>query len=161
MSTYSNVMVWPATSASPAPAATVEPAKSQSAIASGIALILTEAPPLAEPMTFDGTPDVSHLYGVRQTSRGVLFVQPGHAGQAMAVAGDFNHWSSRSHPMRYNESMRVFEALIPLPPGTFQYRLVIDGEWVADGHNGHQQLNSYGEPNSVITVTEAEYCKSV
>lgn len=94
--------------------------------------------------------DQSHLFGVRRTSRGWLFVQPIGEARAISIAGEFNGWSPDSHPMRRNEDAGVFERIIELPPGPHQYRLVVDGRWVADPHNPDQLLNTYGEPISLI-----------
>lgn len=99
--------------------------------------------------------DVAHLLGVRQTSRGVLFVQPANTARSICIAGEFNQWSPSALPMRLNDELGVFEAIVELKPGRYQYRLVMDGDWVADPHNRNQQLNSYGEPNSVVIVSEA------
>jgi hypothetical protein len=96
--------------------------------------------------------DQSHLFGVRRTSRGWLFLQPIGEARAISIAGEFNGWSPDSHPMRRNEDAGVFERIIELPPGPHQYRLVIDGRWVADPHNPDQLLNTYGEPISLIDV---------
>ena len=70
----------------------------------------------------------------------------------MCVAGSFNGWSPDSHPMRRNDDACVFERVIELPPGRHQYRLVIDGRWVADPYNPDQLVNTYGEPISLIEV---------
>lgn len=96
------------------------------------------------------------LLGMRVTSQGVLFVQPAGAGSSLAIAGDFNGWSATSHPMRYNPQLNVFEACIPLPPGRFQYRLVVDGRWTPDPHNPHAEPNPFGDHNSVILVPSLE-----
>lgn len=93
-----------------------------------------------------------HLLGVRPTSTGVFFVQPAVNTDSIAIAGDFNNWSPTANPMRRNDHLSVFEALIPIAPGRHQYRLVIDGVWRADPYNPHQQRNDYGEPNSVVLV---------
>jgi len=95
---------------------------------------------------------IEHLYGVRQTSAGVLFVQPAGAGRDIAVAGEFNNWSPTAHPLRRNDAVGVFEAVIPIAAGRYQYRLVIDGVWQADPYNPHQQHNDFGEPNSIVVV---------
>lgn len=92
------------------------------------------------------------LAGVRITSQGVLFVQSMKAGQHLAIAGEFNGWSPSAHPMRRNEQLGVFEACIPLPPGRFQYRLVVDGRWITDPHNPTLQPNPFGDANSVVEV---------
>lgn len=98
------------------------------------------------------TASVRRLLGARATTSGVLFVQPLSAGRTLAVAGDFNNWSSTAHPMRANEQLGVFEVCIALPPGAHQYRLVADGRWVSDPHNPNQKVNPFGEPNSLIVV---------
>lgn len=92
------------------------------------------------------------LLGVRHTSQGVLFVQPASAGRTLAIAGDFNRWSPDATPMRLNQTMGVFEAVVPLPPGRFQYRVVVDGRWIPDTHNPDLEPNPFGEANSVIRV---------
>lgn len=95
---------------------------------------------------------VDHLFGVRQISRGVLFVQPGDCGRHVCVAGDFNDWSATATPMRRNMDLGVHEAVVPLSPGRYQYRLVIDGRWLPDSHNELRQINHYGELNSMVEV---------
>jgi chromosome partitioning protein len=106
----------------------------------------------------DQTPQaetVRALYGVRETRSGLLFVQPLSLGNWVAVAGEFNQWSSTSHRMRRNESMGVFEMCIPLPPGRHLYRLVVDGQWTVDPFNEHAETNPFGELNSVVEVAAA------
>lgn len=98
--------------------------------------------------------DVSKLYGARVTGQGVLFVQPGEAGMRISIAGDFNNWSTTAHIMRFNPDVRVHEALIQLPPGQYQYRIVVDGTWRADPYNAHFVADSHGRTNSVIDVEE-------
>ncbi|MFN0010609.1 MAG: AAA family ATPase [Phycisphaerales bacterium] len=93
------------------------------------------------------------LMGVRHTSQGVLFVQPLSAGKVLAIAGDFNRWSPEATPMRLNPALGVYEAVVPLPPGRFQYRIVADGLWITDVYNPDLEPNPFGEANSVIDVT--------
>jgi chromosome partitioning protein len=119
-----------------------------------------QVPPLVDEIrgSADAAPskDVEHLYGVRQTSQGVLFVQPASQCRSVSVAGDFNHWSSTANPLRYNQQLEVYQAIIPIPPGHHQYRLIVDGRWQADQYNPNRVLNAYGEPNSVLDVEERQ-----
>jgi hypothetical protein len=46
----------------------------------------------------------------------------------------------------------VDEATVPLPPGRYQYRLVVDGRWEADPHNDERETNEHGELHNVFTV---------
>jgi chromosome partitioning protein len=95
--------------------------------------------------------------GVYQDEEGVWFVQPASAGRAISVAGEFNGWSPEASPMRLNRELGVFEACLPLRPGAVQYRLVIDGAWVADPFNPLVATNPYGEANSVVVVRERRW----
>lgn len=95
---------------------------------------------------------LTHIYGARSTSRGVLFVQPAEGVRSICVAGDFNGWSPSTTPLRFNPALNIFEAMVPLSRGRHHYRLVIDGRWLSDSHNPNTQSNAYGEPNSVVEV---------
>jgi hypothetical protein len=39
-----------------------------------------------------------------------------------------------------------------LAPGTYQYRFLIDDEWVADQNNSNQVNNPFGGKNSIIKI---------
>jgi chromosome partitioning protein len=118
---------------------------------------LDPTPPIAG--TFGGPVAASRqlsvgreLLGARQTDQGVLFVQPLSAGRQIAVAGDFNGWSTRATRMTADTALGVHQACVHLPPGRHRYRLVIDGRWTADPHNGVIEPNEFGETNSVVVV---------
>jgi hypothetical protein len=91
-----------------------------------------------------------HLYGIRNTASGTLFVQPLSVGLRVAVAGDFTGWMPI--PMKRNDQLGVHELCLPLPAGRRQYRIVIDGRWTADPFNDHSEPNPFGELNSIFTV---------
>jgi len=96
---------------------------------------------------------LDRLYGARETSQGVLFIHPGAPGSSICIAGAFNNWTPARTPLRYNDQMGVHEAVVPLPPGSHEYRIVVDGRWIADPFNDDAVTNPYGERNSVIVVT--------
>ncbi len=113
--------------------------------------VIEEAKPTAD---FESThARLSRVFGVTETSGGVLFVQPAPADSDISVAGDFNNWSPRSHPLRFNPSLGVFEARVDLPAGRNEYRLVVNGHWMPDPYNRNTTTNPFGEQNSVIVVT--------
>ncbi|MEM9882359.1 MAG: AAA family ATPase [Planctomycetota bacterium] len=105
---------------------------------------------------------LAKLYGVRHTSRGVLFVQPaaaeaaGHDGPAdavnLAIAGDFNNWNPSQTPMTRDENLGVWRACVNVPPGRYRYRLVRNGQWVQDPFNRTVESNPFGELNNIIEI---------
>ncbi len=111
---------------------------------------------LGTPGTVPSTVSNSPAYGVQPTEHGVRFVQPGGAHCSIVVAGDFNHWSTAANPLRYSPQLGVHHAIVDIPPGRYQYRLVINGVWQADPYNANVQLNEYGEHNSVLVVGQAK-----
>jgi len=102
--------------------------------------------------TTSGGSGVVRLYGVRQTSHGVLFVHPGAPGMHVGVAGSFNNWSPSSAPMRYNADLGAFELILPLAPGRYEYRLVVDGRWQVDPYNSRRTVNQFGGENNYFEV---------
>ena len=96
---------------------------------------------------------VRHLFGVRQSSTGVLFVQPGTVGQRVEVASEFNGWDPSSSRMSYNETLGVYELHVKLPKGaSYQYKLVVDGTWVLDPYNPDLVDNGMGGRNNRLSI---------
>lgn len=100
--------------------------------------------------------DLSRVFGVRETSQGVLFVQPGGPYMTVCIAGDHNGWSATQTPMRYNPHLGVHERLLKLPAGVFRYRLVVNGQWITDPYNPRIQQSRDGGLESVVIVEHEE-----
>lgn len=96
---------------------------------------------------------LARAFGVRPTHQGTLFVQPARNGTCrVAIAGDFNNWSPTATPLQRHEKLDVFQACVPLPPGRYCYRLVVDGTWRQDPYNTYVEANPFGELNNVVEV---------
>ena len=95
---------------------------------------------------------VKHLFGIRKTSKGVLFVQPKSIGTRIEIAGDFNGWKPDMTSMTRNEAVGVFEKHLILPKGRYAYKLVIDGKWCLDPYNPDRAENGLGGRNNIIRV---------
>jgi chromosome partitioning protein len=91
-------------------------------------------------------------YGAHPTPRGVRFMQPGGPEVSICVAGDFNFWSAKSTPLRYDPKVGSHMAVVEIPPGVYQYRLVVNGTWRADPYNAQRRLNEYQEQSSLLIV---------
>jgi chromosome partitioning protein len=91
---------------------------------------------------------VRHLFGVRRSSTGVLFVQPGSIGTSVEIAGDFNGWDPSGTRMSFNEALGVYELHLKMVPGAYSYKLVVDGKWVLDAYNPDLVDNGMGGRNN-------------
>lgn len=71
------------------------------------------------------------------------------------IAGDFNGWvpdkDVRSLVQAEGEQ-RVWTKILNLPPGTYHYRYVVDGEWREDPANPQAAPGPVGGRNSVLVV---------
>ncbi|QNN22604.1 AAA family ATPase [Planctomycetales bacterium ZRK34] len=93
------------------------------------------------------------LYGASVTTQGTLFVQPHSDGaKRLCIAGDFNEWSSVATPLQFNRKLNVWQTCVPLPPGRYRYRLVVDGKWSSDPYNRYVETNPFGELNNIVEV---------
>lgn len=73
--------------------------------------------------------------------------------QAVFIAGTFNEWRSDATPMIPLGEGRWVKELVLLP-GRYEYRYVVDGEWVSDPLVPEQIPNPHGGHNSVLVVSE-------
>jgi len=70
---------------------------------------------------------------------------------AVAIAGTFNDWRPEATPMVLLGDGRWCKDLV-LPPGIYEYRLVVDGEWMPDPLGQATAPNPFGGLNSVLKV---------
>lgn len=71
----------------------------------------------------------------------------------ISVAGTFNDWRPGATPMIPLGAGRWIKALA-LPPGTYEYRLVVDGAWLPDPRAKETVANPFGGLNSVLRVPD-------
>ncbi|MCK4276820.1 MAG: isoamylase early set domain-containing protein [Phycisphaerae bacterium] len=72
----------------------------------------------------------------------------GGAKRAQLV-GDFNGWNTQTMRKQKNGG---FAATVSLPAGSYEYRFILDGQWMQDPDNGALAMNPYGGFNSVAVV---------
>ena len=95
---------------------------------------------------------VAHLLGVRPVTGGALFIQPASVGSVVQIAGSFNAWNPAHSPLKLNEELGIFELHCKLPAGSYEYKLVVDGQWVLDPHNPTSIKNGIGSQNNIVRV---------
>ena len=95
--------------------------------------------------------------------------QPEHAGahlvlvrfdfthptaRCVCVAGTFNDWQAETKPMHPMDGGRWLKDTA-LPPGTYEYCLVVDGQWMPDPRARETVPNPFGGRNSVLRVANS------
>jgi chromosome partitioning protein len=94
---------------------------------------------------------IEAFYGVKQLGDHVLFAGRFENAGKVLIAGDFNNWSPMSTPMLASEP-GVWETKLPLLPGRYRYRLIVDGQWMTDPNNTYVETNQFGELNNIVEV---------
>ncbi len=95
---------------------------------------------------------IEAFYGVKQVGREVLFNANFNEARTVQVAGDFNNWSPYATPLSSNGRLGEWCTRLPLRPGRYRYRFIVDGKWTNDPHNSYVETNEYGELNNVLEV---------
>ncbi|MCJ7750570.1 MAG: glycogen-binding domain-containing protein [Armatimonadetes bacterium] len=84
--------------------------------------------------------------------RRLLFSLLARNAKDVRLVGDFTDWEAKPIIMdRMKPRSRTFGAVVDLPPGTYQYKFIVDGKWVEDP-KAESVANDFGTSNSVITV---------
>ena len=96
-------------------------------------LFAASLPAQSIPVTFSFDPDEANPVGV-------------------FLAGEFNGWNSSGDPMTDENGDGVYETVIPLAPGTYMYKFVVDNVWYPDPSNDNQTDDGFGGFNSIVTV---------
>lgn len=78
---------------------------------------------------------------------GVEFYYEGSANSVM-LAGSFNNW--QAEPMK--KTGNKFVLVKNLPPGRYEYKFIVDGNWKEDPLNPNKKDDGYGGFNSVVEV---------
>ena len=71
---------------------------------------------------------------------------------SLAVAGSFNQWNPTIHRMSGPDASGTWTILLPLQPGRYEYRFVVNGtSWVLDP-SAPSVDDGMGDRNSIVDV---------
>ena len=76
--------------------------------------------------------------------------------QEVCIAGSFNDWHPSVTPMVLLDDGKWAKELA-LAPGHYEYRFVVDGQWVDDPAATELVPNPFGTPNAVLEVRPAAH----
>jgi hypothetical protein len=69
----------------------------------------------------------------------------------VSLCGDFNGWSPGVTSMKRHDDGH-WETTVALAPGRYQYKFIVDGDWIADPAAQKSVANEHGSLNSVVEV---------
>lgn len=100
-----------------------------------------------------------HVYNLKMYTAEVndtgnaRFHLPGHLNaKKVILAGSFNRWDENAFKMKKGKN--GWTLALQLKPDTYQYKFIVDGEWMEDFHNPEKVRNEFHGYNSVITITK-------
>ncbi len=85
----------------------------------------------------------------QKIKEGVLFSCFAPGARAVHLAGDFNRWNPQKEALFNLSGRGLWQKTVPLPPGRYEYKYVIDGKWALDPANPKTTLGPLG-PNCVF-----------
>ena len=78
-----------------------------------------------------------------------LTAGPGHS---VALAGSFNDWDPDTAPMKDADGSGCYRCTVSLQAGSYEYKFVVDDEWILGEENPNFAPNDFGTLNSVLSV---------
>lgn len=84
---------------------------------------------------------------------GVRFLLSAPKADKVMIVGDFNNWSTTADPMYDREEDGLWSIVLPLAPGRYEYKYLVDGEkWMPDPRNQNRIKDGFGAYNSIVEV---------
>ena len=71
--------------------------------------------------------------------------------EKVLLIGDFNNWNNKTHQMKKYKS-GVWKKMVMLPPGKYEYKFLVDGQWILDPNNDQKCSNCFGSFNNVLDI---------
>lgn len=68
------------------------------------------------------------------------------------LVGEFNNWKISVETKLVKSADGTWQTAVPLQPGKYRYKFVVDGQWIMDPKNTDKEYNQYGTLDSVIKV---------
>ncbi len=83
-------------------------------------------------------------------SQQVTFSIAAPKASKVEVAGTFNNWKAADTLLK-KEKNGTWKVSLGLPPGTYEYRYIVDGNWTSDSQSPTVE-NPFGTSNNIIEV---------
>jgi 1,4-alpha-glucan branching enzyme len=87
----------------------------------------------------------------KQPKQKVTFSFAAPEAKTVLLAGDFTGWQEAPLALKKDKS-GTWKKTVALPPGRYEYRLLVDGQWRDDPQCPNRQPNQFGGENCVCVV---------
>lgn len=86
----------------------------------------------------------------QQKDRKKFYLPRKDSARSITIAGSFNNWNPQSNYLRkMNDGWEIY---LKLAPGEYEYKYVVDGQWILDPANKNQRKDNNGNSNSLIII---------
>jgi 5'-AMP-activated protein kinase regulatory beta subunit len=92
---------------------------------------------------------------LKPARRRISFTFKAPDAQLVTLAGNFNNWNPKKHPMKKNNK-GIWQKTVLLEPGTYEYKFWVDEQWRVDNRNDNRCPNTFGTMNNLITVSPGQ-----
>jgi chromosome partitioning protein len=82
----------------------------------------------------------------------VLFSYFDPSAHDVKVVGDFNDWFPSEHYKLMKQEDGKWSLHLPLNPGRYKYKFIVDGQWREDPANPNQETGEFNQKDSVLDV---------
>jgi hypothetical protein len=100
------------------------------------------------------TPRLSELKRASSDQQDIKsrFIYYAPEATSVKIVGSFNNWiPTEDYLMDRNED-GTWSKIIPLAPGEYQYKFIVDDKWVEDRNNPNIVTDPYGGRNSILSI---------
>lgn len=82
----------------------------------------------------------------------VVFSLEAENASEVYLLGNFNEWDPQRTPMK-RKGNKKWTASLSLPAGEYEYKFMVDGQWVEDPMNERVRPNDFGTHNNIFNVS--------
>ena len=79
-----------------------------------------------------------------------FFLEGYENADKVIVSGTFNRWNENLLKMKKVKG--GWKISLQLKPDTYQYKFIVDGNWMEDPKNAHKEYNEHHTFNSIVTI---------
>ena len=92
---------------------------------------------------------MAKLRAKRSATKPIRFNLSAPQAKSVLVTGSFCDWQTNSHHLK-KDKLGTWKAKLALPPGTYEYRYLVDGEWCNDPTCQERVGNAFGTENCIL-----------